>query len=146
MTVAIFDSALALRASGQAAITSTTNETGLNVDVRFLQPISWVICVTALDAASADETYVFALQVSDVVGGTYTTVATHTWPRARSSGKVVIPVSAHAAVFQDADCDWIRVSATLGGTTPSITYFSYLTKNAENMGYGDRVGTTAIWT
>ncbi len=145
MTVAIFDNALALKASGSAAITATTNETGIAFGIRYAQPCSWVICVTALDAASTDETYVFNLQVSDVVGGTYTTIATHTWPRSVSRGKVAIPISAHAAVFQDPDSKFVRVSATLGGTTPSLTYFSYITKSAKNLGVGDRAGSIVSW-
>lgn len=140
MSQAVFDKLLELRNVADGAETATASETGIALAVRMLQPCSWVIFVTAIDAASADETYVFALQVSDLVGGTYTTIATHTWPRAHGVGKVHIPVSGELAAFQDTDSAFLRVTATLGGTTPSVTYGSYLAKETSNAGLGRRVG------
>lgn len=145
MALAVFDKATELRSGTAVAITATASETGVAIPIRFMQPISWVIDVTAIDATTADETYVFTLQVSDLVGGTYTTIATVTWPRTKT-GALYVPVSGQLAVFQDADCAFVRVTATLGGTTPILTYGSYLTKAAMgNMGIATGPGNILAW-
>jgi hypothetical protein len=140
MSIQVFDKLLELRNVADGAETSTASEAGVAMQVRFLPVCDWVIHVTALDAASADETYVFTLEVSDASGGTYTAIASHTWPRGHGAGTMHIPINGDMASFQDTDSDWIRVTATLGGTSPSITYGSYLAKAANKHGIAAKPG------
>ncbi len=121
----IFDKALELRDIAGGAITSTTSTTGINFECRKLKEFVAQIFVTACDGVSTDETYVFTVQVSDLVGGTYTTIGTLAWTRG-TTGTQVIALSGDAAQVLDDDSDWVRITATLGGTTPSITYGAYL--------------------
>ena len=140
MSVQVFDKLLELRAISDGAITATGSTTGISLDVRMLPVCDWVIYVSALDFTTTDETYVFTLQASDLVGGTYTTIATHTWPGARGAGRVHIPINADMFTIADADCDWVRVTATLAGTTPSLTYGSFLAKAANKRGIAAKPG------
>lgn len=136
--MAIFDVATELAAA--ATVTATASTTGVAIPCRMLAISDWVIYVTAIDAASNDETYSFALQVSDVVGGTYTTIATHAWPRAHGAGRAHIPINGDMASFQDTDSAFMRVTATLGGTTPSVTYGAFLTKPTNKVGLAREAG------
>ena len=142
MTQAVFDKLLELRDGAAAAVTSTASGTGIAVNPRMLPSCSWVISVTAIVANDADETYVFTLEVSDVVGGTYTPIASFNWPRGNGAGKVHIGIQPDQAAFQDTDSAFVRVTATLGGTTPSVTYGSYLTKATTNPGKARDTGGT----
>lgn len=124
----IYDTALVLRASG-TPITATTSETGIAFPVRHIGAYKAVIQYSGMDFTTTDETYVFSIQVSDLVGGTYTSIAT--MPNigsATSSGRLDIPLNGKIAEELDADSAFIRVTATLGGTTPSIDYDCFLTK------------------
>lgn len=146
MALAVFDKALELRNIADGAETATASETGVSFPVRFMGTASWVVHVAALDAVGADETYVFTLEVSNLVGGSYTAIASLTWPRARSSGVVYVPVSGYTAAFEDADSAFVRVTCTQGGVSSSITYGSYLTKDVGgNMGIAVDPGETVIW-
>lgn len=124
----IYDTALALRTSG-TAVTSTTSATGVAFPVRKIGAYKAVIQYNGLDFTTGDETYVFSIEVSDVVGGTYTAIAT--MPdigSATASGRLDIPLNGKIAEELDADSAFIRVTATLGGTTPSVDYDCYLTQ------------------
>jgi hypothetical protein len=125
----IVDSDLALRTSG-TPITSTTSETGIAFDVRKIGAYKAVIQYNGLDWTTNDETYVFSVEVSDLVGGTYTAIATlPDVGSATAADRLDIPLSGKIADDLDADSAFIRVTATLGGTTPSVDYDCYLTKN-----------------
>lgn len=88
------------------------------------EPLAVLIVITAIDATSADETYTVQLQADDNVGfatplpvGGLVNV-----PRAiGANSKVVIPVPPDTAMER-----FSRLSWTLGGTTPSITYSAFL--------------------
>lgn len=122
-----YDSALALRASG-TPITSTTSETGVEFAVRNIGAYKAVIQYNGLDFTTGDETYVFSVEVSDLVGGTYTAIATlPDVGSATASGRLDIPLNGKIAEELDADSAFIRITATLGGTTPSVDYDAYLT-------------------
>jgi hypothetical protein len=136
MTTAVFDKALELVAPG-AAITATGSSTGVQLYPRQLPVCDWVIYISGVVSTG---TYVFTLQVSDVVGGTYTTIASYTWPPATASGRVHLPISGQMAALQDADSKFVRVTYTLAGTTPSAVIGSFLAKAATNAGLGVRVG------
>lgn len=136
--MAVFDAAAELVAP--ATITGTTSATGVAIACRMLPTSDWVIYVQTIDATDGNETYVFTLEVSDVVGGTYTAIASHTWPRAHGTGRAHIPINGDMAAFQDTDSAFMRVTATLGGTTPSIKFGSYLTKATNKIGLGRKQG------
>lgn len=140
MSQAVFDKATELRNIADGAETATASETAINYPVRFLPGSSWVVFVTALDAAGADETYVFSLEVSDLIGGSFTKIAELVWPRAHGAGKLHVPISGDLASFQDTDSDWIRVTCTQGGVSSSITYGSYLTKSTNKLGIAAKPG------
>lgn len=121
----IFDYNLMLRNVSDGAETSTAAETGISFDCRKLHEYVAEVFITACDGTSGDETYVLSIGVSDVVGGTYTTIASVTVPRG-TTGRVTIPLSGQTAQKLDDDSDWVQIKATLAGTTPSITYGAYL--------------------
>jgi hypothetical protein len=130
MTTAVFDAATELRAPG-VAITATTSGTGIAIAPRFLPTVDWVIYASGVLGTG---TYTFTLEVSDLVGGTYTPIATYAWPAARASGRVHIPITGDQAAMADTDCAFIRVTATLGATS-SIVFGSFLTKSATRAGW-----------
>jgi hypothetical protein len=124
----IYDGDLVLRESG-TAITATASGTGIEFPVRHIGAYKAVIQYSGMDFTTGDESYVFSIGVSDVVGGTYTAIAT--LPDIGSdtaSGRLDIPLNGKIAEELDADSAFIRVTATLGGTTPSIDYDCFLTK------------------
>lgn len=121
----IFDKNLELRDVADGAETSTANETGIAFDCRKIHEYVAVVFITACVSNDGDETYVLSIGVSDAVGGTYTTIASVTIPRG-TTGQVIIPLSGALAQKLDDDADFVRISATLGGTTPSLTYGAYL--------------------
>ncbi len=124
----IYDADLALRTSG-TAITSTTSETGVEFPVRNIGAYKAVVQYTGMDYTTTDESYVFSVEVSDLVAGTYTAIATlPDIGSATAAGRLDIPLNGKIAEQLDADSAFIRVTATLGGTTPSIDYDCYLTK------------------
>ena len=125
----LYDSALSLRASG-TAITTTTAETGVAFDVRAIGDYKAVIAYNGMDFTTGDETYVFTISVSDLVAGTYTIIAT--MPdigSATPSGFLDIPLSGKLAEQLDANSAFIKVTATLGGTSPSIDYDCFLARD-----------------
>ena len=80
--------------------------------------------VTALDTADADETYVISVEVDTASGfasavevGSLTVTAV---------GQFEIPLSSKWVTDLEAAADFIRVVATLAGTTPSLTYGAFL--------------------
>jgi len=121
----IYDTALALRASG-TAITSSASETGVAFAARKIVDYKAVV---EYNGVVSTGTYVFSIEVSDLVGGTYTEIAGVTIDPAGASGSLQIPLSGKIAELLDADSDFIRVTATLGATSPSIDYDCFLTKN-----------------
>jgi hypothetical protein len=138
MSNQVFDKALELSPLG-APIVATASSTGVALSPRMLPTCDWVIYVTALGAVGT-ETYVFTLEVSDLVGGTYIAIASHTWPRAHGRGRAHIPINGDMALWQDSDSAFLRVTATLGGTTPTITFGSFLAKAATRVGMGIKQG------
>jgi hypothetical protein len=95
MTVQVFDKALELVSPG-AALATTGNSTGVLLYPRTLPTCDWVIYASGVVGTG---TYVLALQVSDVVGGTYTTISQVTWPPTMASGRIHVPINAQMAGF-----------------------------------------------
>ena len=136
MSTAVFDKATELLAPG-AALAANGSSTGILVYPRTLTVCDWVLYLSGVVATG---TYTFNLQVSDVVGGTYTTIASVTWPPASAAGRIHMPISGQIAAFMDSDSKFMRVNYAIGGTTPGAVVGSFLTKAATNSGYAMRVG------
>ena len=126
----IFDKATELRNIADGPVTSSgaNPETGIQVDPRFKGPMVVAVHVTAIDNAGGNETYVFNVEISDLVGGTYSSIAQVDFDRDKAMPATLqIPVNGELADFIDSDSVFMRINPTLGGTTPSITYGAYLT-------------------
>jgi hypothetical protein len=136
MSTAVFDVGTQLLAPG-AAVIATASSTGVPLYPRTLPTCDWVLYLSAVVATG---TYVFTLEVSDLVGGTYTPIASYTWPPTLAAGRVHIPINGQMAALKDADCRFLRITSTLGGTTPGAVIGSFLTKASTNSGYAVRVG------
>lgn len=130
-TQRIIDTALMLRDIADGAETSTANETAISFDCRKIGEFKAIINITAVDGTTGDETYAFDISVSDLVGGTFTKVATLpalVGQNLTAPLVLEIPLSGPGCEQLDADSDWIRIGCTLAGTSPSITYGAFLTK------------------
>lgn len=122
-----FDKLVELYDIATGAITTTASTTGVSFNIRKYQGLAVVLYITACKSSAADETYSTAIQVSDLVGGTYTTIATLAIPRG-TLGLAVIPISGETAELLDNDADWVRITQTNGGTSPSITYGAFIAR------------------
>src|SRR5262245_25125161 len=136
MTTAVFDAGTVLLTPG-AALAATGNATGVLLYPRLLETVDWILYWSGTVATG---TYTFNLGVSDVVGGTYTTIASFTVPPAQASGRVHIPIQGNVAAALDSDSRYMRVGYVIGGTTPGIVAGSWIGKAANNAGLGVRVG------
>ena len=136
MTTAVFDKATELLASG-AALAANGSGTGVLLYPRTFPTCDWVVACSAVVATG---TYTFNLQISDLVGGTYTTIATIVWPPALSSGKLHVPINGQMSGFFDTDSKFIRVNYVIAGTTPGAVVESYITLASNNAGLGVDVG------
>jgi len=130
VSIQVFDKATELIAPG-AAVAATASSTGVLLYPRMLANCDWVIYASGVLGTG---TYTFTLEVSDVVGGSYTAIATYSWPATLASGRVHIPINGDMAAFKDNDSKFIRVTATLGATS-SIIYGSFLAKSANRAGW-----------
>lgn len=126
MSYGPFDAQHELRDVADGAETSTAVETGIALDVRMAGDFKAVFFVTALDDADEDETYELEVVVADAVAnlaGSGVSVGSVT---VTSTGVYEIPLSGEMIAQRDPDAAAITSKATLGGTTPSITYGAYL--------------------
>lgn len=129
------DAETVLRAAGSAAITSTGGSGGLALDaltaywnagdVANSHEMAVVVQVEAVDTVTGDETYVFAIEVDSVAdfSDTPTKLVTRT---VTAAGRFVLMVTREDLVGAGADAKYLRVHATIGGTTPSVTYNAYV--------------------
>jgi hypothetical protein len=136
VTVQVFDKALELVAPG-AALAATGSSTGVLLYPRMFPTADWVIYASGVVATG---TYVLALQVSDVVGGTYTTIAQVTWPPTMAAGRLHVPINGQMSGFFDTDSKYVKVAWTIGGTTPGIVLGSFISLAANNAGLAVDVG------
>lgn len=126
MSKAIYDaeSTVLLRATGSAAITSTATS-AVDFKIEAGGAFAVAINVEALDVADADETYSFSVVGQDAAGSNDVTLLT-TGP-ITSTGEHLIYVDADTAVkMAGASVEKLALTATLGGTTPSLTYSAWL--------------------
>lgn len=136
MTTAVFDKALELLAPG-APLAANGSGTGVLLYPRTFPTCDWVIYASGVVATG---TYTFNLQVSDLVGGTYTTIASMTWPPSYASGRIHMPINGQMAGFFDTDSKFVRVNYAIGGTTPGAVVGSAIMKAANNAGLAVDVG------
>jgi hypothetical protein len=135
LTTAVFDKALELLAPG-AALTTTGNSTGVLLYPRDFPTCDWIVYASAVLGTG---TYSFNLQVSDIVGGTYTTIATITWPPGVPAGKRHVAINGADAQWMDNDSKFVRVNYVIGATS-SIIVGSYIGKASNNSGLAVDVG------
>lgn len=136
MTTQVFDKALELLSPG-AALAATGSSTGVLLYPRQFPTCDWVIYASGVVATG---TYTLNLQVSDLVGGTYTTIASVTWPPAVAGGKLHVAINGAQAQWLDNDSKFIRVNYVIGGATPGIVLGSYIGKASNNAGLAVDVG------
>ena len=119
-----FDKQLELRDIAAGAITETASATGIGFDARMAGDFKAIIYVSA---RSATGTCTISVQTDADAsfGGTPVTVGSVT-VAASTKGVFEIPLSAAQVAKLDPDAGAIRVTATMGGTTPSVTFGAYL--------------------
>lgn len=132
-----FAAAQVLAATG---VSTNVVDLGKDRDIGIGEPMAVLIVITAIDASSADETYTVQLQADDAAafGSPAAVGGLVNIPRAiGANSKVVIPIPPDQATEQ-----FLRLSFTLGGTTPSITYSAYLVPQSfiqNNVLYDDAI-------
>lgn len=109
-------------ASGQ--IVATTNYSDIKTDGS--RGVVVFVDVTAIDATTGDESYVYTIQGKDDLGGDYYTLLSSA--NLRAGGAVLTVLEVHPALTEATNLrasrvlpDKIRVIATLSGTTPIVT-------------------------
>jgi hypothetical protein len=134
--------AVTLRNIADGAETATATETAVplnELDTAYWQDGNEVpygvfgiqVNVTTLDKTTGDETYVLSLLVDDTSGlsDAPVTIASFTIP---AVGAYVFYVDSKTISKLDPDTSgtdkWLAIRATLGGTTPSITYGAFIAK------------------
>jgi hypothetical protein len=127
----ILDAATMLLPSG--VISVTTDGTPLLIHPRTLPTCTWVISMLVPPVAAAT----FTLQVSNLAGGTFTTIATCVWP-AGTSGSKQLPIGQGGNLAQvlDNDSVWLRCSVTTAGALTLAG--SWLSKVGGTIGLGTR--------
>jgi len=126
--IGTYDAQLELRDYAAAAISATTSETGVAFDVR--KQCGFRVIVTA-DAytgyVATTAEWTITVEVSDLVGGTYTTVATLDPAAAAGAAiQVGVALSGDQIAAIDADAAFIRVTATKTGSPGNLTYGAYI--------------------
>lgn len=131
MSYKVFDNALVLKtlAITTAGIADRL-ETAIASPVRKNAEFKAIIYVTAI-VTGGGETYQFHIDVSDVVGGTFTAIASVPVLSTTVVPFVVeIPLSGAIATFEDADCAFIRCGVNQAvAATAAVTYGCFLTRS-----------------
>lgn len=129
-----FDKALELRNLADGAETSSQNETMKALDVCHIGDFEVVIDITAIDAASSNETYVVKVDVDTAVAaGSRVTVASRTVARTITvPHRIRIPLNSSECALLEPAAAAIGVGCTLGGTSPSLTYGAFVAPTAKN--------------
>lgn len=127
----MYDDANALRKDSEAAVTATGNSSVLaipyetaregHIQEPALAQFAWVLNTRALDTADANETYVLTLTAgTDAAMSNEVTIGTITVTATGVKNVLIDSDNMPAAATH------LRVTATLGGTTPSITYTTWI--------------------
>ena len=136
----IYESDLAFRAPGSAAVTASGAIGTIALDkldkVRpsdqrnklGAESYEIVIVVSALDTGNADETYTFTAEVG-AAGAAATVVGTLA---VVGTGQYVLQLDAQSLENVDTDLEELELNLTVGGTTPSITFSSWVSFNTNH--------------
>ena len=123
---ATFDKELELRNVADGAETSTAAEQAVALDAdKFDLCFVAVVNVTAIDRTTGDETYVLTIE-ADTASTFGSAVVVATLPAITTVGRYEIPLSGALIEQHEPGATHVRIKATLGGTTPSITYGAHL--------------------
>jgi len=110
-----------------ASVTKTadfTTATPIKLPASLNGQLKALVNVTAITFDDGDETYHFAVEKSASSGGTFEEVGS----RYFSSG-VVDDVGIYSIPFiADADKPYVKITLDVAGTTPSVTFESYVTR------------------
>jgi hypothetical protein len=122
-----FDKALELRDYGAAALAATGSSTGVEFAVRKFDVAKVIIDHGAISGTLTPATnfWTVTVEISNVVGGTYTVIAS-TGELTATKSQIELPISGLLATYKDADAAFIRVTATKGGTIGNLTYGAYI--------------------
>ena len=122
-----FDKRLELRDYGAAALSATGSSTGIEFAVRNFDLAKVIIDHGAISGTLTPGTnfWTITVEVSNVVGGTYTPIIS-TGELTAVKSHIELPISGLLATYKDADAAFIRVTATKGGTIGTLTYGAYI--------------------
>lgn len=136
--------AVVLRTTAAVALTTTTTLTAISLSE--LRAAYWqnyeiphgkfvvAFNVVAVKSSDSDETYVMTIKVDDTSGmsDSPVTIDTFTIPRAMAAGFITRVLDSRDIPNLDSDHSgtgkWITVTATLGGTNPSLQFACWLAK------------------
>jgi len=121
-----FDKQLELRDIAAGTVTATTAEAGKAIAVAMAGTFKAVFYVSALDTGSGNETYALSIE-TDSATAFASPISIGSVP-VTTTGVFELPLTQWQVAQLDATAAAIRCKATLGGTTPSITYGCYLAK------------------
>ena len=121
-----YDKEVELRAYTATAITATTSSTGIAFPVRKTAEYKVCYSIAAYSSYSVGvNEWNIKVEVSDLVGGTYTQVGTVIAPLGTAlEGE--IPLTGDYVTGIDSDSAFIRVTATKTGSPGSLTYGAWL--------------------
>lgn len=112
-----------VKAEGAAVTATETNS--VDYKLESCPTFAVVIDVTAVDRANSDETYEFSVQSLDAAGAN--TVELGALVSITTAGQYVVAIDGSTAKKLAGDSDEkIQLTATLGGTTPSLTYSAHI--------------------
>lgn len=123
-----FDKELELRDQSATAITATTSGTGIQFYPRKHEAFKVVLAVGAYTGYSAGTAeWTITVEVSNLVGGTYTVVGTLAPATlAGAAGETEIVLGGGQIASLDADADFIRVTATKTGSPGALSYGAFI--------------------
>lgn len=121
-----YDKSLELRDYGAAALSATGSETGIQFYPRAQESFKVALSVAAHTGySSGSAEWTITVEVSDVVGGTYTQVGSSFTPDGNAA-EHEIPLSGALVESIDADADFIQVTATKTGSPGNLTYGAWI--------------------
>lgn len=114
-----------LRDSEQSAITATASTSAVDFKMQYGGTFGVAINVSELVDDDADETYSFSVVGQDSAGANDVTLQTVT---VTEVGEYILVLDADTvAKVAGASTEKVLVTATLGGTTPSLNYSAWIT-------------------
>lgn len=127
----IVDALALLREHTPTAITSTTSEVGkLIYPTMQIEYYKAVIDIGTFDNTTTDETYVITIEIASTLNSTYNVIATLSSDIIKNGGAnktYMLPLSGYYNNYINSNSAYMRVTATLGGTSPSLTYGAFIT-------------------